>query len=326
MIATLKKFLSVSAVSSGEASFAQTIASLLAPHCDKIYTDPLGNLVVYKKSKGEHAKKLLLSTHTDECGIIVNDADANGLLRFCNIGTYPLHAFVYREVRLENGLRGTLLPLGACKTDATCADFAIDIGTKDPKDAKKRVPTGTLGAFPVPYRRLLKNQITAHPLSARVGCALLCHLFQTCESDLYDLYGVFTVQQEAGNRGGAVAAFDLSPDLALIVDSVPSCTACKTGKGVGIKKKDKYFLSDPRYSDFLISLAKEEKIPYQIEIQSESGSDAFAIQRSKGGVMTGALSVPIAHFHTPGETLATSDLENAYRLLQKVITTEFTFI
>ncbi len=323
MISTLKQLLSAPAVSGGEQDRTKILESLLSPSCDRLYTDTLGNLVAIKQSGKAGAKKLLLSAPMDECGIIVNDADGEGRLRFATVGSYSLSSFAYREVRFEGGLRGTLLPLGSLKSDGTASDFAVDIGAKDKKDALKRVRIGTLGAFSVPYRRLLGNRVTAHSLCGTVGCALLCHLLQHCDNTAYDLFAVFTVQQEVGSRGAAVAAFDLAPDLALILDGTPASAACKVGKGVGIKKKDKHFLCDMRYSNALAALADEKKIDYQIEIQCDYGSDAFAIQKSCGGVRTAALSVPIAQMHTPAETIALSDLESAYHLLETAVTSGF---
>jgi endoglucanase len=46
-----------------------------------------------------------------------------------------------------------------------------------------------------------------------------------------------------------------------------------------------------------------------------TGTDANAMQLSRGGMATGLLSVPLRYMHTPNELLSLEDLENTARLL-----------
>lgn len=315
MIELLKKLLPVCGVSGGEAVICEKIAALISPYCDDVRCDALGNLIAHKKSKNANAKKLLLSAHMDEIGLIVNAPDANGQLRVASVGNFSAASFAYGEVRSESGLGGQFLPIGKYKTDSDVADFAVSLGELSSKEAKTRIPTGTHFAFRAPYRRLLGNRFTAHPLDGRLGCALLCHLLQTVQDSPYDLYFVFTVQQAVGGRGACVAAFSIEPDYAVVLDCAPASDALAVGKGVGIKLKDKQALCDVRLTNRLRALAKEQKISHQIEIQSESASDAFAFQRTGIGVRTAALSLPIAQYHTPAETASLQDAQSAFALL-----------
>ena len=59
----------------------------------------------------------------------------------------------------------------------------------------------------------------------------------------------------------------------------------------------------PDSKDFLSSTARG------------TGTDANVMQLSRGGMVTGLLSMPLRYMHTPDELLALDDLENTARLL-----------
>ena len=62
--------------------------------------------------------------------------------------------------------------------------------------------------------------------------------------------------------------------------------------------------------------AEAEKIPYQIEgAPRGTGTDANAIQLSRGGKAAALVSVPLRYMHTPTEVLALEDVENTAKLL-----------
>ncbi len=51
-----------------------------------MYTDALGNLIARKGSKGKGGKRVMVSAHTDEIGLMVTHVDDNGFARFISIG------------------------------------------------------------------------------------------------------------------------------------------------------------------------------------------------------------------------------------------------
>jgi Cellulase M and related proteins len=73
---------------------------------------------------------------------------------------------------------------------------------------------------------------------------------------------------------------------------------------------------NPRVFDLLLAAAKAKKIPYQVASAARgTGTDANAMQLSRGGMATGLLSVPLRYMHTPNELLSLQDLESTARLL-----------
>jgi len=70
----------------------------------------------------------------------------------------------------------------------------------------------------------------------------------------------------------------------------------------------------------LEEISKEFNIPYQLEaLPNQSGTDAAAIQVSRGGVITGLVSIPLRYMHSPVEVVSLSDIENAAKLIAKFI-------
>ena len=61
------------------------IKSHIEAHADRIWTDPIGNLMAYKKGT-EGKKHVLLAAHMDEVGFMVLGINDNGLLSYEPVG------------------------------------------------------------------------------------------------------------------------------------------------------------------------------------------------------------------------------------------------
>lgn len=73
---------------------------------------------------------------------------------------------------------------------------------------------------------------------------------------------------------------------------------------------------NPFVFERLVAAAEAEGIPYQLEAEpAATGTDARAIQISKGGVPTGLVSIPLRYMHTPNETVSLKDIDATIRLL-----------
>src|SRR5919202_752847 len=70
----------------------------------------------------------------------------------------------------------------------------------------------------------------------------------------------------------------------------------------------------------LVDAATSAGIPYQVEPNpSSSGTDADAMQRSRGGVATAVISVALRYMHTPVEMLELADIDRAIDLLTEFV-------
>ena len=77
---------------------------------------------------------------------------------------------------------------------------------------------------------------------------------------------------------------------------------------------------DMEIGNELMETAKENNIPYQLEVMGEETStNADAIGMMRGGIKTGLVSIPIRYMHTPIETVVIGDIEKVGHLLAEYI-------
>ncbi|MHA2294507.1 MAG: M42 family metallopeptidase [Candidatus Hodarchaeales archaeon] len=142
------------------------------------------------------------------------------------------------------------------------------------------------------------------------------------------VYGVATVQEEIGLRGATTAARIIQPDtgFALEVDisgDVPGVAKTKAptemSKGVSITTGDASMIPNPRLKDFVIDIAKEKSIDYQLSLIMGGGTDAGRIHLTGAGCPSLVLGVPTRHIHSHNGMFDIADLEKTVDLMIEVI-------
>ena len=74
-------------------------------------------------------------------------------------------------------------------------------------------------------------------------------------------------------------------------------------------------IGHPGLNAKLVQAAEAAGIPYQLEVLQGGTTDAYAIQVTRAGVPTTALSIPSRHVHTPSQIVDQRDVEATVRLL-----------
>ena len=77
-------------------------------HADKVITDNLGNLLVFKKGRKTPKNRIMFAAHMDEVGFMVTDITSDGFLRFGAVGGIDPRVVLGRAVRFGNGTRGVI--------------------------------------------------------------------------------------------------------------------------------------------------------------------------------------------------------------------------
>jgi endoglucanase len=142
-----------------------------------------------------------------------------------------------------------------------------------------------------------------------------------------DLIAAATVQEEVGLRGGITSAWSVDPIVGIAVEvghatDYPDIDKRKhgeaiCGKGPIIARGPNI---NPVVFDGLIKAAEKAKVPYQIGAEPRgTGTDANAIQLSRGGKAAALVSIPLRYMHTPSEVLSLADLEMAVKLLTRYV-------
>ncbi|NMA25272.1 MAG: M42 family metallopeptidase [Clostridiales bacterium] len=329
MLETIKALCARRGVSGDEGPVRDYIKSCAAPFADDMTTDAAGNLIVFKKGKKTPARKVMLCAHMDEVGVIITGVTDDGYLKFESVGSIDRRVLIGKTVKVGKGDVFGVIGIMAyhlVKKDErekipALSDMYIDIGANKKEDALRRVSPGDTGTFNSAFVEFGNGFLSARALDDRVGCAVLMKLIK---SELpVDCTFAFTVQEEVGTRGAAVASFRVTPDIALIIESTtaadlpsvpPSKKVCSVGKGAVIPFMDNAAIYDKELYRMLTSLADKNDIPWQTKSYISGGTDAGAIQRSRGGVMTAGIAAPVRNLHSPSNVACMNDIEAVYRL------------
>lgn len=171
------------------------------------------------------------------------------------------------------------------------------------------------------------NCVNGKSLDNRLAVFILIEMLRKLKEKKvpYDIYGVFTVQEEVGIRGANVAALRINPDFGFGLDTTiafdlpgaaPHEVITKLGEGTAIKIMDASTICDYRMVDFMKKTANKHKIKWQPEILTAGGTDTAGIQRmTEGGSIAGAVSIPTRHLHQVIEMAHKEDIQGSIDLL-----------
>ena len=309
---TLRGMAGIYAPCGDEGLLAAHIARLAGPLADEHYTDALGNLIVRKKGMG---KRVMFSAHMDSPALAATHIDENGFIRVCAVG--GIKDARHCAARFANGVTGAV-----CCPDEKSGMY-IDVGASSRE--KTPVRAGDMAVLSAEtYLTGNSGRVVSPCLSGRVGCAVLLRALSMIGAPQNDLFFVFTVQNEAGMRGAKTAAFGVEPERAVAVDvtdagdtpeAEKAASTVRLGGGAAVKIRDKTLVAHPDVVKWIETAAADNGIPVQRDLSNSGGTDAGAIHLSRGGVPSGAVSVPVRYRHTLSEMAALRDIESCARLI-----------
>lgn len=334
MIATLKELCMLDGVSSDEGVVSRYLTERVNPYATEIRTDPLGNLIVFKKGAVSAPNALMICAHMDEVGLMVKRVTEEGYLKFDAVGGIDRRVIIGKPVTVGPKKIPGVIGLQAIhlttaeerKKVAKLEEFYIDIGATSQEEAEKLVEVGDFCAFQGDTLEFGDGLFKAKAIDDRLGCAIMVKLL---EEDLpMDVTFAFTTQEEVGTRGAFSAAFSVYPEVAMVLESttaadIPSVDkakrVCYVGKGPVISQIDGGTIYDRALFEELRGLAGENGIPWQTKELIAGGNDAKAVQRTREGVRVCAVSAPVRYLHAPTSVVSVADSENMLRLVRGFI-------
>lgn len=302
------------------------------PLVDELEVDNMGNVYAIKRGVGD--KRAMVGAHMDEIGFIVTHIDDKGFIRFHTLGGFDPKTLTAQRV-IVHGKKDVIgvmasKPIHVMSPEernkvAKTKDYFIDTGMSA-DEVKELISVGD----PITREREFIEMgecVNGKSLDNRLAVFILIETLRALKDKTvpYDIYGVFTVQEEVGIRGANVSALRVNPDFGFGLDTtiafdLPGAAEhekiTRLGEGTAIKIMDASTICDYRMVDYMKKTADKHQIKWQPEILTAGGTDTAGIQRmTEGGSIAGAVSIPTRHLHQVIEMAHKDDIDGSIKLL-----------
>jgi tetrahedral aminopeptidase len=330
----LKQLTEAVGVASQEKEVRVLIRDLIAEHVDDWRVDSMGNLIATKKGTGASDLRVMVDAHMDEVGLMVKDIDSDGTLKFNTVGGFDDRALLGKVVQVGSkklvgviGARPVHLLTSSQRNSVVKEDsMRIDIGAKNKDDAARQVKIGETAAFITAYQEV-GNMAMGKSFDNRAGCAALIELLRG-EPFPFDLVATFSVQEEVGLRGAAVAAYAVKPDAAFVLECTPAFDLpnkrdespnVSLGQGPSVYVMDAGTIQDPRLVSLITETGARHSIPYQIRRPGGGGTNTAAIQKAGPGVPAATIATPARYIHNAVSMINLDDFANVVKLAEATL-------
>lgn len=329
----MKQLLETPSPSGYELPAAKVWRNRVKDHVDQLITDVHGNSIAVLNPKAKF--KFMIAGHIDEIGLMVNHIDDKGYIYTVQIGGMDPSLLIGQRVRIITekddvfGVIGRKAIHQMTPEERTKAvrqeDIWVDIGAKDKKEALKKVAIGDPMVVDVPLRMLDDDKVVSRATDDKAGAFIVAEVMRNLSKKNLKICvaGVATVQEEVGLRGAITSSYSVNPDAGIAIDvgfasdhpdtNPKKIGELKLGEGPNFHRGPNM---NPTLNKGLFAAAKKHKIPYQVTADPRgTGTDANAIQLSRGGTAAALISIPNRYMHTPVEMVSISDMENIIKLL-----------
>ena len=329
MLETIKELSLLDGVSGRENAVREYIINAVSDYADSIETDPLGNLIVFKKGKKTPVRKVMLDAHMDEVGMMITHINSDGTLDFDCVGGIDKRVMLGRPVTVGEskvhgviGVKATHMVPAAEKLSMPSTMY-IDIGADSKEEAEKVVSLGDYACLNSEFVEFGDGFIKGRALDDRAGCAILIDMIK---SDLpYDMYFNFAAGEEVGFGIAQTAFYKVQPDYAVVVETTTAADladvpenkkVCELGKGGVISFMDRRTIYPKELFDKAFELADKHGIKAQVKSAVAGGNNAGVIHKTAGGIKTITVSLPCRYLHSPSCVLKKEDIFESARLIR----------
>jgi endoglucanase len=302
---------------------------------DEVTTDKLGTTVARVNGAGDHPLMAVVG-HIDEIALLVSHVSDKGFLHVVQSGGWDAQVLVGQRVEIltrDGVVPGVVGRKPPHLTDAEERKKAVplkglhvDIGAKDGDEARSMVSPGDQAVIAAEPLELPNGRVASRALDNRLGVFVAIEVARRVKEaggNAGPVCGVAAVQEEIGAHGARVMAYELEPDLAVVVDVTHATDAPGVDPG---ELGDHGLGSGPvitrgaivsrAANDLLDEVAKAEGIDCATEASGRTtGTDADAVHFSRTGVATAIVSIPLRYMHSPVELVDLADVEATISLL-----------
>ena len=316
----------------------------------EVWADVVGNS--FAAVRREASPQVLLAGHIDEIGLQITHIDEQGLLYVAGIGGWDPQVVVGQRVKIlakDGDVAGVvgrrpihLLEPKDREKAVKLKELWVDVGADSRDHAQELgLRVGDPAVLDGSVVHLAGGKIASRAIDNRMGAWVVLEALRLVQvaDEGGGAVAVATTQEEIGYQGGGArtSAYDLDPDVALVVDvtfstDVPDVNKKEVGehKLGGGPVLTRGSVTHPAVFEALAETADRCKIPYTIQAAPKyTSTDADNIHLVRGGIPTGVVSVPNRYMHSPSEVVSLEDLHNTARLLAEFIrglTAEASFV
>ena len=331
----LLKTLSMECAPSGrEKAVAALIEKEIAPYCDSVTYDKIGNMIALVKPR-KKCERVMVCAHMDEVGFMVKSIDNDGRAHIVLLGAVETRTLSGRRVRFLDGTVGVVstkpihVMSGSEEDRPTYEDrIYIELGAKNRAEAETMIKIGDFGTFEPKFTPLAGDTVAGKAIggracvTAQIELIKAAHAAKKAKTLKKECYFVFSVKREIVKRMFAVetAAFNICPDEALVLDTVPVCdyladekfwdVGAVCGKGAVIAPADRRTVYNREMFAGAVALCEKENIAYQYPTtESGEGNEGGAIHKSTDGVRTLSVGLATRNLHSGAEIIKYRDME-----------------
>ena len=329
----LNEILNQVSVSGYEEPVQEVVKTYMEHTADEIREDEMGNLICILNPESE--RRIMLSAHADEIGVMVSNITENGRLQVVDrggiiAGTYPgqqikVHMPDQDVYGVVEGRRELFK-----NSELKATDFLIDIGANSREEALEKV---ALGAPVVPdthIRAMMNGRFTARALDDRLGVFIIMEALKRAKEKgcKAGVYAASTVGEETTKSGAYWTSARIKPHLAIVVD----VTYCSDYSGMNPAETGTAELGEgpvlcnspivvKKLNQKMEACAQKAGIPVQREAASRlTYTDGDKIHFSNEGVPMVLVSIPLRYMHTPAEVADEKDVEGCIELIAEFLT------
>ncbi|MGN0836231.1 MAG: M20/M25/M40 family metallo-hydrolase [Akkermansia sp.] len=312
-------------------------AAYIAPYTDEQHCDAYGSAWAVLRSEQPGAPTLMLDAHADEIGFTIRYIDDKGFARVDRLGGTDTAIARGRRVRFT-GTDGEVIGV-----IGNTAIHIRDDGDKAPKiwelyidfgcDSREEVEAlgirvGTTGVYcdgPLLLndgKRLVCRALD-DKLCGFINAQVARALHEQGIKPAWNIVFANSIQEEIGCIGASMVAYNLRPDAAICID----VTHATDSPGLDKNRYGDVCLGKggvlcfgptchPNLNARIERVVDAAGIPMQYESTGRfTGTNTDFVYRTRAGVPSASLSLPLRYMHSPVETADMGDVQSIVDLL-----------
>lgn len=288
----------------------------------------------------EGGPRVLLGSHLDEVGFLVQSVTADGHIALAPMGGWWGHVLLGQRVVIATGAGSVPGVIGSkpphfLKPDERTRvlpldEMYVDIGASTPDEA---AALGVRVGDPIaPHGEWIEfaaqGVLSSKAFDNRVGVGLMCETMRALagRKRVNTVVGVGTAQEELGARGARTATAQADPDVAIVLEATPADDApgnarrqAILGAGPQIRMHDPTATANRRLVAQVERAAEGLGIEIQRAVRTSGGTDAKEIHLHGRGVPAVVIGVPARYIHAHVGLIQWTDYAEALDLVVSTI-------